>query len=111
MKKESKQYVVNGLSLLIALAFFGVTYVSVKLQCESLVKEKLDNTQALEELKNARCDKTAQYQGLSSEENIRKAAMEHPLLKMENGKPPVMRLYPDRLKIDQIQKEIDSKYE
>lgn len=109
MKKSSKPFIVNALALCVAAAMLILLYVSVKLQCESLVKEKVETEINLRAKKNWQLNLTVQCQSFTSEEYIVPAAQEG--LGMIKGNAPVVRFNADREKIERIQKEIDSRYE
>lgn len=109
MKKGSKQYLLMGLMFCLVLAVFAILYVSIKLQCESNIKEKVLSGNNLKAKNNWRLNLTAQYQYLTSEDIISKTAQEN--LQMEKGKPILVHFEADRQKIESIQKEINAKYE
>lgn len=109
MKKGSKPYLIIGLMSCLSIAVFAIFYVSIKLQCESLVKEKVLSENNLKAKKNWRLNLTAQYQYLTSEEIIVNAAQNY--LQMQKGKPSLVHFEADKNKIENIQKEINAKYE
>lgn len=109
MKKSSKPLIVNALAVCVASAMLILVYVSIKLQCESLVKEKVDAEKSLRGKRNWQLNLTATYQSLTSEEYIVPAAMDN--LGMIKGSAPVIHFNADRERIEKIQKEIDSRYE
>lgn len=109
MKAKSKSFIASPLIFCIAAAVLILFYVSIKLQCESLVKEKVETEINLKAKRNWQLNLTAQYQFYTSEEYIVTAAQNE--LHMIKGNSPLIRLDADREVIERIQKEIDSKYE
>jgi cell division protein FtsL len=107
--KNSKPFLGYGLLTGIAITLYALTYVGIKLECESLIKDKVITIQNYNAAKNEKLNLTAQFQFLNSEERITAIAQNE--LGMIKCPAPVLTLSVSREKIDRIQKEINSKYE
>jgi hypothetical protein len=107
--KNSKPLLGYGLFTGIAITFYALSYVGIKLNCESLIKDKVITTQDFSSVQNEKLNLTAQFQYLNSEERIVDIAQKE--LGMVKCSGPVLTLNVSREKIDRIQKEINSKYE
>ncbi|MDR3609858.1 MAG: hypothetical protein P4L27_04805 [Ignavibacteriaceae bacterium] len=107
--KNSKPLLGYGLLTGVVITLFALSYVGIKLKCESLIKDKVIAIQNLNSDKNENLNLTAQYQFLNSEERIVQISQSE--LGMIKGPSPAFSLNVSREKIEQIQKEINSKYE
>ena len=107
--KNSKPILGYGLLTGVVLTLFALCYVGIKLKCESLIKDKVIALENLQSDRNEKLSLTAQYQYLNSEERISEIAKTE--LGMIKSPSAVFRLTVSREKIEQIQKEINSKYE
>jgi cell division protein FtsL len=107
--KNSKPILGYGLLTFVCITLYGLTYVGIKLKCESLIKDKVIAIQDYSSVKNEKLNLTAQFQLLNSEERI--VAIAQNELGMEKCSAPVLTLSVSREKIERIQKEINSKYE
>ena len=107
--KNSKPFLGYGLLTGIAITLYALTYVGIKLECESLIKDKVITIQNYSSAQNEKLNLTAQFQYLNSEERIMTIAQNE--LGMIKCPAPVLILSVSREKIDRIQKEINSKYE
>ena len=107
--KNSKPFLGYGLLTGIAITIYALTYVGIKLECESLIKDKVITMQNYNSAKNEKLNLTAQFQYLNSEERIVEIAQKE--LGMIKSSSPVLSLSVSKEKIDRIQKEINSKYE
>jgi cell division protein FtsL len=107
--KNSKPFLGYGLLTGIAITLYALTYVGIKLECESLIKDKVITIQNYSSAQNEKLNLTAQFQYLNSEERIMAIAQNE--LGMIKCPPPILTLSVSREKIEQIQKEINSKYE
>jgi cell division protein FtsB len=70
MKKSLKPVLVFSLLLFTSVVLIVLGYVGIKLECEVLIKEKLNAQEKLETGINKKINFTAQYQLLNSEERI-----------------------------------------
>ena len=70
MKKSIKPFIALSVFIFVVFAFLTLVYVSVKLECEKLTREKVLISEKLNDLKNASINLTAENQSLSSEERI-----------------------------------------
>jgi hypothetical protein len=107
--KNSKPLIGYVLSFGVVCTFFALSYVGIKLKCESLIKEKVISEQSLNSSRNWTLNLTAQFQYLDSEERIVETAANE--LGMVKGSAPVIRFSVSREKIESIQKEVSAKYE
>jgi cell division protein FtsL len=107
--KNSKPFLGYGLFTGIALTLYALCYVAVKLNCESLIKQKVITIENFSSVQNEKLNLTAQFQYLNSEERIVEIAQKE--LGMIKSSSPVLSLSVSKEKIDRIQKEINSKYE
>jgi hypothetical protein len=107
--KNSKPILGYGLLTGVAITLFALCYVGIKLKCEALIKDKILATQILNSNQNEELNLTAQFQFLNSEERIIDIAQRE--LGMVKGPSPSYSLTVSGEKIEQIQKEINSKYE
>ena len=93
MKKSSKEYLLIGLMTCLGIAVFAILYVSIKLQCESLVMDKVHSQNNLTAKNNWRLNLVAQNQYLTSEDVIMRNAQE--ILRMEKGTPALVHFKAD----------------
>jgi hypothetical protein len=107
--KNSKPILGYGLLSGVAITLYALSYVGIKLECESLIKDKVITTQNFSSARNENLNLTAQFQFLNSEERITEIAKNE--LGMIKCTAPVLTLSVSREKIERIQKEINSKYE
>ena len=107
--KNSKPLLGYGLLAGIVITLYALSYVGIKLKCESLIKEKVISIQNYSSAQNEELNLTAQFQNLNSEERIVQIAQNE--LGMIKGTSPIISLTVSREKIESIQKEINSKYE
>ena len=107
--KNSKPLLGYGLLAGIVITLYALSYVGIKLKCESLIKDKVITAQNFNSSKNEGLNLSAQFQFLNSEERIVEIAQNE--LGMVKGPASVLTLSVSREKIEQIQKEINSKYE
>jgi cell division protein FtsL len=107
--KNSKPFLGYGLLTGIAITLYALTYVGIKLECESLIKDKVITIQNYSSAQNEKLNLTAQFQYLNSEERIMAIAQNE--LGMIKSPAPILTLSVSREKIEQMQKEINSKYE
>ena len=107
--KNSKPFLGYGLLTGFAFTFYALTYVGIKLECESLIKDKVITIQNYSSAQNEKLNLTARFQFLNSEERIVEIAQNE--LGMVKCTVPILTLSVSREKIERIQKEINSKYE
>lgn len=107
--KNAKPIIGYGFLAGIVITLYALGYVAIKLNCESLIKDKVITTQDFSSVQNERLNLTAQFQYLNSEERIVDIAQKE--LGMIKCPAPVLTLSVSREKIERIQKEINSKYE
>ena len=107
--KTSKPFLGYGLLTGVAITIYALSYVGIKLECESLIKDKVISRENYSSAQNEKLNLTAQFQLLNSEERI--VAIAQIELGMVKCPAPVLSLVVSREKIERIQKEINSKYE
>jgi hypothetical protein len=107
--KNSKPLIGYLLTIGVVLTFYALGYVSIKLKCESLIRQKVIAEESLGSARNLKLNLTAQYQYLNSEERIVEIAGNE--LGMIKGSAPVIKLTVSSDKIESVQKEINAKYE
>ena len=91
MKKSLKPALIFSLLLFTTAALLVLSYVGIKLECEVMVKEKLNAEDRLETGLNTKIDYTARYQLLNSEERIAAIAQtELGMLRDSVSSPPVI---------------------
>ena len=93
----------------VVVTLFALGYVSIKLKCESLIRQKVEAEESLSSARNWKLNLTAQYQYLNSAERIVEIAGSE--LGMVKGNMPVIKLTVSSDKILNVQKEINAKYE
>ena len=106
---NSKPFLGYGLLTGIAITIYALSYVGIKLECESLIKDKVITIQNYSSAQNEKLNLTAYFQLLNSEERIVEIAQNE--LGMIKCPAPVLTLSVSRDKIERIQKEVNSKYE
>ena len=109
MKKGSKSNIVSALFLLVVFALLGLGYVSVKLKCEAMIKEKFLLGEKLKAINNQNTALLGQRQDLTSEERIVEIAKSELGMKL-NTKPQIT-VKVSKEKIDRIDKILKEKYE
>ncbi|HKI78537.1 MAG TPA: hypothetical protein VKA26_08360 [Ignavibacteriaceae bacterium] len=109
MKKGSKSNILSTIFVLVVFALLGLGYVSVKLKCEALVKEKYLLGEKLKAISNLNTELNGKAQDLSSEERIVKISQDE--LGMIKGSTPVRKLSVSKDKIEEVQKVLKEKYE
>jgi cell division protein FtsL len=107
--KNSKPLIGYLLTIGIVVTLYLLGYVSVKLKCESLIKQKVMAEESLSSARNWKLNLTAQYQYLNSAERIVEIAGNE--LGMVKDSAPVIKLTVSSDKIESVQKEINAKYE
>jgi cell division protein FtsL len=107
--KNSKPLLLYGLMAGVVVTLYALTYVGIKLKCDSLVKEKIITQENLSTANNEHLNLIAQFQNLNSEERITAIAQNE--LGMIKGSAPALTLSVSREKIERLQQEINSKYE
>lgn len=109
MNKGSKHNILSTLFLLIVFTLLGLGYVSVKLKCEAMIKEKFLLGEKLKAISNQNIALLGQRQDLTSEERIVKIAKNELGLKVNTQ--PQMTVKVSKEKIDEIEKILKKKYE
>ena len=109
MKKNSKSKIASALFLLIVFTLLGLGYVSVKLKCEAMIKEKFLLGEKLKAISNQNTALLGQRQDLTSEERIVEIAKNE--LGMVVDARPQMKVKANKKKIDKIDKILKKKYE
>jgi cell division protein FtsL len=109
MKKGSKSNIGFTLFLLVVFTLLGLGYVSVKLKCEAMVKERFLLSEKLKAIGNQNTALVGSRQDLSSEERIVDIA------KNDLGMVPISEqqiiLKASKEKIEEINKILQKKYE
>lgn len=109
MKKGSKSNILATLFLLVVFTMLGLGYVSIKLKCEQLAKDKVLAEEKLNAVRNTRLSLVASEQNLSSEERIVRVAKDE--LGMVRKDAPWMQVKVSRQKIEEINQALRKKYE
>jgi cell division protein FtsL len=109
MKKNSKSNIGFTLFLFVVFTMLGLGYVSIKLKCEAMVKERYLLSEKLKAIGNQNTALLGSRQDLSSEERIVEIA------KNDLGMIPVTEqqiiLNVSKEKIEEINKILQKKYE
>jgi cell division protein FtsL len=109
MKKNSKSNIGFTLFLFVVFTLLGLGYVSVKLKCEAMVKERFLLGEKLKAIGNQNTALIGSRQDLSSEDRIVDIA------KNELGMVPISKqqiiLNVSKEKIEEINKTLQKKYE
>jgi len=93
-KKNSKSKIFFTLFLFVVFTLLGLGYVSIKLKCEELTKNKILSEEKMNAIKNTRLSLTAEEE-----------------LGLVKGVPPQMVLKVSRERIDEINEALKRKYE
>jgi cell division protein FtsB len=109
MKKGSKPLILFIMFMLITGTVLILGYISVKLKCEELTKQKVLAEDELSAKKNRRVSLTAENQFYSSEERITSIAFSE--LGMIKSANPIFSIKVDKKKIESISDIIRSKYD
>jgi hypothetical protein len=109
MKRSSKPLIFYTLTFFVSVVVVILIYVSTKLQCEELLKNKVHAEENIRGLRNDRISLTAQYQNYGAEEIILNFAFTE--LKMVRRSSPHLLFNADKEKIKSIEKIISKKYE
>jgi cell division protein FtsL len=109
MKKSSKSRIAFTLFLLVVFTFLGLGYVSIKLKCEAMIKEKFLLGEQIKGIGNQHTALLGSRQDLTSEERITDIAKNE--LGMIPDSQPKMILKVSKDKIDEIDKKLKEKYE
>lgn len=109
MNKGSKSKIVSTLFLLIVFTLLGLGYVSIKLKCEAMIKEKFLLGEKLKAISNQNTALLGQRQDLTSEERIIEIAKNE--LGLEQNTRPQMTAKVSKEKIEKIEKILKEKYE
>ena len=109
MKKSAKPLIFFSSFVFIAYTFLILTYVGIKLECEKLTKEKVLTEERLKEVKNWKINLTAQDQALYSEDRIVNIAKTE--LGMEKRTDAPLEITVSKVKIEEISKALEKKYE
>jgi hypothetical protein len=107
--KNSKSLLIYFITVGFSITLFLLAYVSIKLKCDSLGKQKAEAIESLSSVRNWKLNLTAQYQYLNSSERIMDIAEKE--IGMVKGSAPVIKLTVSSDKIESVQKEINAKYE
>ena len=109
MRKSAKPLILLVMFYMVTITLFVLGYVSIKLKCEELTKQKVLAEQELEDRENRKLNLLAQQQSLSSEDRIVPIA-ENELGMVKTAEPPDV-LTLDKNEIEKISKIIKEKYE
>ena len=109
MNKGSKNKIVSTLFLLVVFTLLGLGYVSVKLKCEAMIKEKFLLSEKLKAISNQNTALLGKRQDMTSEERVVEIAKNE--LGMELNTQPQMILEVNKEKIEKIEKVLKEKYE
>jgi cell division protein FtsL len=109
MKKGSKPFIFFVLFLLITYSLLVLGYVWVKLECDLLAKEKLDNQKLLDSKRNTQLNLIAEIQNLSSEERIIELAQSDLGMIKRNSPKIILKINKD--KVEEINESLKEKYE
>ena len=109
MNKGSKHKILSALFLLIVFTLLGLGYVSVKLKCEAMIKEKFLLGEKFKAISNQNIALLGQRQDLTSEERIVDIAKNE--LGLEVNTQSQMTVKVSKEKIDKIEKLLKEKYE
>ena len=109
MNKGSKSKIAFTLFIFVAFTLLCLGYVSIKLKCEALTKEKVLAEEKMSAVKNTRISLIASQQFLTSEERIVDIAQNELGMVKNTGQQMVLKVSKD--KIDEINKILKEKYE
>jgi hypothetical protein len=107
--KNSKPLIGYLFAIGVVFTLYALGYVSIKLKCEALIKQKVIAEESLSSARNWKLNLTAQFQYLNSAERIVEIAGNE--LGMIKGSAPVIKLTVSSDKIESLQKELNAKYE
>ncbi len=109
MNKGSKSKIAFTLFIFVVFTLLGLGYVSIKLKCEALTKEKILAEEKLSAFKNTRISLIASQQFLTSEERIVDIAQNELGMVKNTGTQMVLKV--SKNKIEEINKILKEKYE
>ena len=109
MKKSLKPLIAFSLSTFFLLSVFLLGYISVKIKCDQLAKDKVLKEEIINTEKNKQVDLTAKLQLYSSEERITEIASSE--LGMIKRTDPRIALEVSREKINMIHKKLTERYD
>ena len=109
MKKSSKSKIGFTLFLFVVFTLLGLGYVSIKLKCEAMVKERFLLNEKLKAIENQNTALLGSRQDLTSEGRIVEIAKNE--LGMVSASEPQIILNVSKEKIEEIDKILKKKYE
>ena len=109
MKKSSKPLIAVVVLFLITVAILVLGYVSIKLKCEMMTKQKVLTEEKLNAKNNTKVSLIAEYQYYSSEDRIVEIAKDE--LGMIKQNSPSIKIDVSKEKIQEISDKIKAKYE
>lgn len=109
MKKGYKNRIAVYLFYCVVIAFFMLAYIGIRLKCEELVKDKVENQAMLKKINDKNLSLIAQQQDLSSEERITEIAQNE--LGMIKDNDQSYRISVDTEEIERISEALKEKYE
>ncbi len=109
MKKSSKPLIAIVVFFLITVAVLMLGYVSIKLKCEVMTKQKVLAEEKLNAKNNTRVSLIAEYQFYTAEDRIVEIAKND--LGMIKQNSPSIKIDVSKERIQEISENIDRKYE
>ncbi len=109
MKKSSKPFIAVVVLFLITVAVLMLGYVSIKLKCEMMTKQKVLSEEKLNAKKNTKVSLIAEYQYYTAEDRIVEIAKNE--LGMIKQNSSSIKIDVNREKIQEISDKINGKYE
>ena len=109
MKKSIKPLIALSVFIFVVFAFLILIYVSVKLECGKLTREKVISGEKLNDLNNWTINLTAQNQALSAEERIVNIAQNELGMVRDSVSPGLMTV--SKEKIDKLSEAINKEHE
>ncbi len=109
MKKSIKPFIAFSVFIFVVFAFLTLVYVSVKLECGKLTREKVITQEKLGDLKNWTTNLIAQNQALSAEERIVAIAQNEMGMVRDSENPVLMTV--SKEKIEKISEAINKEHE
>lgn len=109
MKKSLKPLILFSLSTFVLLSVFLLGYISVKIKCDQLSKEKVLKEEIISTEKNKQVDLTAKLQFYTSEERITEIASAE--LGMIKRSEPRIALEVSKEKINMIHGKLAERYD
>lgn len=109
MKKSSKPFIAIVVFFLITIAVIVLGYVSIKLKCEVMTKQKVLAEEKLNAKNNTRVSLFAEYQYYTAEDRIVQIAKDDLGLIKQNS--PSIKIDVSKERIQEISKMINGKYE